>query len=119
MLVDLFTSVDSYTRNLFSFSSDLAPDKFSLCHIPCCRTPFLQNHVGFAKKNSELCCDLSLPFDPLFPLVTHTALTNSIILRTVASSSVKFKHNSYVLLQEPTDQVRGPEQWHDIVHAVN
>lgn len=82
-------------------------------------TSFLQNHVCFARKNNELPYDLSLPFDPLFPLVTHTALTNSIILRTMASPSVKFKHNSYVLLQEPTGQVKGPEQWHSTVHAVN
>lgn len=91
VLVGLSTFVDSYTRNFSSFSPDLACAQLIIHPIPCC--PFLQNPAGFAKKNSVLRRDLSLPFDPLFPLVTSTALTNNVVLGTTAS--VNFKHNSY------------------------
>jgi len=93
-LAGLSAFVESYTRNFSSFSPILAFAWIFLYHIPC--FPFLQSPANFAKTNSELCRDLSpLPFDPLFPLVTSTAVTNNGILGTPTSPSVKWRHNSH------------------------
>lgn len=92
-LTGLSTFLESYTRNFSSFSPALARAYLFRHCIPFCT--FLQSPAGFAKKNSELCCDRSLPFDPLFPLVTSTALSNDVILGITASPSVKFRRNSH------------------------